>query len=76
MKIDSVFEILKVKVLSIWFIRIMSDVIIIICMMIWIESGIWLWIIEMNMDENVVIKVIVMDIMKVICSEEVIVRVE
>lgn len=55
---------------------IISEVMIIICMIIWIELGICWWIIEMNRLEKLVIRVRVMVMMVVVFRFEVIVSVE
>lgn len=49
---------------------------IVICMMICIDDGIWLWIDEINKLENVVISVNVIDMISVFFKFEVIVSVE
>lgn len=50
---------------------ITSEAMMTICTMIRIELGIWLRIIEMNIDENAVTKVTAMDITKATCNDEV-----
>ena len=57
--------------MSIWSTRITSDAMITICTMIRIEPGIWLRIIEMNIDEKPVTKVTASAITKATCSDEV-----
>lgn len=76
MNIDSCLEILYRYVFRIWFIMIINEVIIVICMIICILLGMWLWIREMKKLDNVVINIIVSVIINVVFSLVVIVSVE